>query len=309
MIASDANKKPEELIGLNFFEVLSHWVGTIVEKNFRLTLNDHKVRKFDAQSSISGKWYLITLYPSVDGIAVLGNNITELKKLEAALKDKERLAAIGATAGMVGHDIRNPLQAITGDLYLAKMSASSLPDSENKEAILDSIGETEKNLEYINKIVQDLQDYARPLNPNIEDTDLRLIIENLVKKNVIQNNISVTTRIAGDARKIRADSYYLNRILTNLVTNAVQAMPNGGKLAIHTSKESDYTVITVKDTGVGIPQEIQEKIFTLMFTTKSKGQGFGLPVVKRMTESLGGTVTFESQEGKGTTFRIRLPRK
>ena len=72
-------------------------------------------------------------------------------------------------------------------------------------------------------------------------------------------------------------------------------------------KKRDDTVLSVKDTGVGIPKEIRDKMFTLMFTTKSKGQGFGLPVVKRMTESLGGTVTFESQEGKGTTFIVRLP--
>jgi signal transduction histidine kinase len=72
-------------------------------------------------------------------------------------------------------------------------------------------------------------------------------------------------------------------------------------------KEANDTVLSVKDTGAGIPKEIQSKMFTLLFTTKAKGQGFGLPVVKRMTESLGGTVTFESQEGKGTTFTVRLP--
>ena len=86
-------------------------------------------------------------------------------------------------------------------------------------------------------------------------------------------------------------------------------MPNGGKLTIHVYKEANDFVITVKDTGMGIPKAIQSKMFTPMFTTKSKGQGFGLPVVKRMTESLGGTVSFESEEGKGTTFTIRLPIK
>ena len=110
-------------------------------------------------------------------------------------------------------------------------------------------------------------------------------------------------------RKIKADSYYLNRILYNLVTNSVQAMPQGGELTIAAYKQTDDTVLVVEDTGPGIPKSVQDKMFTLMFTTKSKGQGFGLPVVKRMTESLGGTVTFESQEGKGTTFRVRLPPK
>ena len=106
---------------------------------------------------------------------------------------------------------------------------------------------------------------------------------------------------------VLADSDILKRILGNLVTNAVQAMPKGGKLTIQACKEANDTIITVKDTGVGIPEEAKEKLFTPLFTTKSKGQGFGLAVVKRMTESLGGTVTFESQQGKGTKFIVRLP--
>jgi two-component system sensor histidine kinase AtoS len=223
------------------------------------------------------------------------------------LKDSERLAAIGATAGMVGHDIRNPLQAITSDVYLAKTELENIPESEEKKNALESLGEIEKNVDYINKIVQDLQDYARPLNPKVEESNLRQIVEALFAKNGLPENVEVNVEVAEGTRKIRVDAYYLNRILFNLVTNAVQAMPQGGKLTVRAYKEENDTVITVSDTGVGIPQAIQEKMFTLMFTTKAKGQGFGLPVVKRMTESLGGTVTFESKEGKGTTFTVRLP--
>jgi signal transduction histidine kinase len=167
--------------------------------------------------------------------------------------------------------------------------------------------EIEKNIDYINKIVQDLQDYARPLNPQAEESDIKTIIEKFLAKSGLPENVKVTVKVEDEARKINADSYYLNRIIYNLVTNSVQAMPKGGKLTINTYKEKNSVVISVKDTGVGIPKEIQGKMFTPMFTTKSKGQGFGLPVVKRMSESLGGTVTFESQEGKGTTFIVRLP--
>jgi signal transduction histidine kinase len=84
-------------------------------------------------------------------------------------------------------------------------------------------------------------------------------------------------------------------------------MPDGGKLTVQAYREKTAVVITVQDTGVGISEDAKEKLFTPLFTTKAKGQGFGLAVVKRLTEALGGTVTFESQEGKGTTFTLILP--
>jgi len=128
-----------------------------------------------------------------------------------------------------------------------------------------------------------------------------------VQKKDLPKNVEVSVKVDDDARKFVVDADYLTRILYNLVTNAVQAMPKGGKLTILVYKEATDIVLVVADTGVGIPEEIRDKMFTPMFTTKSKGQGFGLPVVKRMTESLGGTVSFESEEGKGTTFTVRLP--
>ena len=104
-----------------------------------------------------------------------------------------------------------------------------------------------------------------------------------------------------------AEPTLLNRILGNLMINAVQAMPNGGELSIKANREANDVVITVEDTGVGISDEIKPKLFTPLFTTKSKGQGFGLAVVKRMTEALNGTVTCESEKGKGTKFILRFP--
>ena len=225
------------------------------------------------------------------------------------LKDAERLAAIGATAGMVGHDIRNPLQAITGDVYLLKSELVSLNQSDQKNSIKESLDGIEKNIEYINKIVADLQDFARPLKPHVEEVDLKIIMGDLLSKNSLLQNVEVCVKVETEARKVVADCIYLNRIMNNLINNAVQAMPNGGKLTIEAYKDEKDVVVTVSDTGVGIPPEVKGKLFTPMFTTKSKGQGFGLPVVKRMTEALGGTVTFESQEGKGTTFTVRLPSK
>jgi PAS domain S-box-containing protein len=225
------------------------------------------------------------------------------------LKDAERLAAIGATAGMVGHDIRNPLQAIMGDLYLIASDAASIPEGEEKESIKESITSIRKNIGYINKIIQDLQDYAKSYKPDLEEVNLEDIFQKLFVETDFPENVEAKYRVEEAARKIMADPTLVERVVRNLVINAVQAMPLGGKLEIQSRRENGEVIITVEDSGVGIAEDVKDKVFAPLFTTKAKGQGFGLPAVKRLTEALGGTVAFASEEGRGTKFIIRLPQK
>ena len=313
----------EELIGSDFSDYFTEPEKAKI--GYKQVFSEGFVRDYPlAIKHKSGKitevLYNATIYTNeageMQGVFAAARDVTELKKAEEQaqesakkLKDAERLAAIGATAGMVGHDIRNPLQAITGDLYLAKTELAALPENEQKISALESLDEIEHNIDYINKIVADLQDYARPLNPRAQETNIKTVFDEILSKNGIPKNINVTVDIDGKAEKIMADPDYIKRVAANLTLNAVQAMPDGGKLTIraYCDKQTNDIVITVKDNGVGIPENIKPKLFTPMMTTKSKGQGFGLAVVKRMTEGLGGTVTFESTEGKGTTFIVRLP--
>ena len=232
-----------------------------------------------------------------------------VKERTEKLKDAERLAAIGATAGMVGHDIRNPLQVILGDLYLIDSEMASLPEVEEKESVKESLSSIRKSAEYIDKIVQDLQDFAKPLKPNVQETDIEKICQEVLLASSFPENVDVKYVVEDEARNIVADPAFLKRILMNLVSNAVQAMPEGGKLEISAHRVGDEIIIEVQDSGVGIPEEVKPNLFTPLFTTKAKGQGFGLPAVKRMTEALGGTVNIESEEGKGTRFMISLPMK
>jgi PAS domain S-box-containing protein len=313
--------KREELIGSDFSNYFTE--PEKARMGYQRVFADGFVKDYPLairhkSGKITDVLYNATIYTNeageMQGVFAAARDITELKKAEAQaqeaakkLKDSERLAAIGATAGMVGHDIRNPLQAITSDVYLAKVELASVPDVECKTNALESLTEIEKNISYINKIVQDLQDYARPLSPSAKEVNLQSLIEDLVKKNGVPDEIKVSVKVQKEAASIMADPDIIRRVLANLVTNAVQAMPEGGKLNIRTAKEADDTVITVQDTGVGIPEEARAKLFTPLFTTKSKGQGFGLAVVKRMVEAMNGTITFESKIGEGTKFIVRLP--
>ncbi len=245
----------------------------------------------------------ITQDDRIDGAVLSFVDIDDRKKLERA----QRMAAIGETAGMVGHDIRNPLQAITSDIYLAKTELDSTLDSEGKKSVLESLQEIEKNVDYINKIVADLQDYAKTINPATQKIDLEALCTELLQGKDMPKNIKASCNIETTVKTIVVDNVILKRILGNLVSNAVQAMPKGGQLTMKAHLDAEDTVITVQDTGIGIPDKVKPKLFTPLFTTKSKGQGLGLAVVKRMTEALNGTVTFESIEGNGTTFTVRLP--
>ncbi len=217
------------------------------------------------------------------------------------------MATIGETTAMIGHDIRNPLQSIVGNIFLAKSDVSLLPENEITHSLKESLDAIDLDIDYINKIVLDLQNFAKPLNPIPKETNIETLIKYEFNKKTIPDNIKTSYYMADDARIIVTDNDFLKRILDNLVLNAVQAMPDGGELLITATKKLGKMIISVQDNGNGIPEEIKPKLFTPMVTTKSKGQGFGLAVVKRMTEALDGKISFESEMGKGTKFIITLP--
>ncbi|HYA77638.1 MAG TPA: ATP-binding protein, partial [Verrucomicrobiae bacterium] len=225
---------------------------------------------------------------------------------QAKLREAERLAIIGQTAAMVGHDIRNPLQAIIGDLYLLRDEVKNMTDDNTRKSMLESIEAIDENILYINKIVSDLQDYTRQLKPNIEEFNLKDLVDNVLL--MIKVTTHVTTEVIIDSNlTVKSDAAFLRRVLTNLVLNATQAMEKGGKLIVAACPSANKVVITVKDSGVGIPEEVKKNLFMPLFTTKSKGQGLGLAVVKRLVEALNGTVKFESEKDNGTQFIIELP--
>jgi PAS domain S-box-containing protein len=241
----------------------------------------------------------ISTYPSELGITIIVVDKTEIE-------ESKRLSAIGATAGMVGHDIRNPLQAVLGETYLLKEELTAMPENQTKKEVTESLDTIEENVLYINKIVQDLQDFARPITPEITEANLTNVFANIFKNVKLPDAIRLSVNIKG-LEMIRTDSMLLQRALTNLVLNAIQAMPNGGSLEIQGQLKDNKIFITVADTGVGIPEEAKSRLFTPMMTTKAKGQGFGLAVTKRLVEALKGTISFESEKGKGTKFNVELP--
>jgi signal transduction histidine kinase len=219
------------------------------------------------------------------------------------LREKERLAAIGATAGMVGHDIRNPLQAIINEIFTAKQIMADFPSNTSIEAALESINFIEEQTDYITKIVADLQDYARPLKPQPVEVNLKNIVNATIATSNIPKSVQTEIQVA-ESFCFTVDPALLRRVLANLVMNAIQAMPTDGKLTISSDVRESKVIISVADSGAGVSDDAKANLFKPFFTTKSRGQGLGLAVVKRLVESMNGAVSCDSQEGKGAKFSI-----
>ena len=248
-------------------------------------------------------------------VEVIGywTDVTERKRVEEQLVRSERLAAIGETVMMVGHDLRNPLQVMVNSLALWDEIHNSMPsdcrDFADKRGVDRLLERIERQLEYMNKIISDLQDYARPVKPEPISTDLLSFVKETISTIQIPENIQVSVESAKDVGHILLDPALMKRVFTNLITNAIQAMPNGGTLTVGMSTDEDSASIAVKDTGIGIPDDSLPRLFQPLFTTKSKGQGLGLPVCKRLVEAHGGSITVKSKVGIGTVFTVNLPPK
>lgn len=294
--------KASDAVGKKVYEVLPETLTVDIAPYFE-SLRESRPARF-MMNTVSRETkkpsiFEISTYPSSQGIIIIIEDKTEEE-------ENKRLSAIGATAGMVGHDIRNPLQAMLSDIYLLKEELASTPECRDKEEINESIESLEQNIAYINKIVADLQDYARPINPEYVTVSFSDVLQRIFENIKIPDTIKLSIHVS-HLEKIKTDPLLLQRSIANLVNNAIQAMPNGGVLEVTGTREGSKTTITVSDTGVGIPEEVKNHLFKPMMTTKSKGQGFGLAVSKRLIEAMKGSIGFESEEGKGTKFTIKLP--
>jgi len=297
-----------------------------VEEDF-----ETRIRRKDGQIRIvswNERNLLDELGKPIGSIAV-GRDITERKRMEEKLKeysehleqlveertkklqDSERLVTIGQVAAMVGHDLRNPLQVLTNTLYLLEEGFKTQPSSQMAELLEDKrpmlLETMEGQVGYMNKIVCDLQDYARPLKPELGPINLRRLMDEILSATDLPESIEVSIEIEENVQELIVDQSLMKRAFTNLVANAVQAMPDGGRLAIRALKADKIALISIQDSGGGIPKENLEKVFTPMFSTKAKGQGFGLAACKRIVEAHGGTISLESSVGKGTTVFIKIP--
>ena len=230
------------------------------------------------------------------------NRTRELKEAQNRLLKSERLAAIGELAGMVGHDLRNPLTGITGAAYYLKNKVGETSNGKARE-MLEII---EKNIAYSNKIINDLLDYSREIRLELTQSSPKLIVEEALSLAKIPRNVEVLD-LTKNEPKVEVDADKLKRAFVNIIKNAVDAMPKRGRLTIKSKKSAHNCEIAFSDTGTGIKDDTLQKMWSPLHTTKAKGMGFGLPICKRIVEAHGGKIGVETVFAKGTTFTVSIP--
>jgi signal transduction histidine kinase len=227
-----------------------------------------------------------------------------LKLMEAKLIKAERLAAIGELAGIIGHDLRNPLQGIMGATHYLKTHAKRQDDS----ACIEMIIEIEDCILRADKIINDLIEYSQNITLVPVLTNPKTLTAQTLGQIKLPANIEINNKTTAQP-ELTVDDHKIQRAFNAILKNAFDAMPEGGTLTLESEDHLDFVVFRFQDRGVGMDMETQSKIWMPMFTTKAKGMGFGLPISKRFVEAHGGKISIQSSFGKGTTVTVLLPKK
>lgn len=229
------------------------------------------------------------------------------RQLEAAQQEvirAEKLSTIGEVTAIVAHEIRNPLATIGG----FAQAISRRPDDNNRiERNANIIIEEVQRLE---QILQNLLDFTKPTKPELVLHDVEPIIDSIVEmisQDAAENRVELEVEVQQDLPEIYLDERQLRQIIINLARNAIEAMPDGGRLLIGARQSDNNIEISVSDTGEGIPPEHREQIFDTFFTTKRTGTGLGLSLTRKITQEHGGELYVSSQPGEGSTFVIAFP--
>ncbi len=237
-----------------------------------------------------------------------------LRRAQDDLVRMEKIATLGQIATTVNHEIKTPLNVLYMNLQLLnkKIRKCNVEDEDMKKSMLDITSLINNEIIRINEIIEEFVKYARFPAPDIKENDFNKIVKDIaemVSQNAEDANVSIEVSLDDSLGLVMVDDKKITQALLNLCMNAIQAMPEGGTLTLETRREERDLVLTVSDTGVGIPQEDLKRIFDPFFTKKKGGMGFGLAIVQRIIEDHRGRIESQSEEGKGTTFTIRLPLK
>ncbi len=234
---------------------------------------------------------------------VLANDVTDRKRYEESLQDTARFAALAETASIFAHEVANPLNGISTILQVL-LRGDEVKNSSSREMLQDALNEIGR----LAGLLQEFRTFARPETITPEPLDIRDVIKEVLSTESIEyaeKRIAVEQEFSTDELRLNGDRQKLKQVLLNLFKNAVEAMPHGGTLKIRSYESGGRVLVEVSDTGTGIKDGT--KIFDPFTTTKSFGTGLGLPVVKKIVNAHRGSVSYQTQQNRGTVFTLSFP--
>jgi PAS domain S-box-containing protein len=307
-------KKREEMLGLPLEEILGFQHP--IYKMMMETLSQEK-GIFHSELELKREEETLWLMASTSlltngngekiGALVIFQNITEIKALEEKLRQADRLAALGTLSAGLAHEIKNPLSAI-------KTFVQLLPKKVESPSFIDKFNITvPREIDRINQLVEDLLELTRQRKRPFVSLDVNHLILQVIDlhgEEMARKQIAFEDHLNRTIPLIQGDSEPLYRAFSNLVINAIQAMPNGGLLCISSDQESSKSPvvkITLRDTGIGMDETTAQNLFNPFFTTKEKGVGLGMALARKIIEDHRGIIEVTSEKGKGTTFILKFP--
>lgn len=298
----------QDVFGNSFRELFGH-TESLKERPFRF---DGQLIKKDGNIAILGMTASLLKDDTnvVRGIILTFQDITKIVEMEDQIRRQERLATVGSLAAGIAHEIRNPLAALSGSIQVLQGELNLKDD--NKRLMDIVLHETDR----LNAIITEFLEYARPTSSQADNIEFLSLLDetitllrnskNFHERIIVQREIDPHIVLKGDPQRLR-------QVFWNLLINACQAMPDGGILTImavpfsQAEEDASWCQITISDTGHGITDKDRGKIFDPFFTTKAGGTGLGLAIAYRIVDDHQGGITVESEPGKGTQFKIRLP--
>jgi two-component system sensor histidine kinase PilS (NtrC family) len=303
------NRTAEKITGIKKRAVIGHRMDTVVPFfKFPFTVG----RREDT-IMVNGTNKMIGINIStlkgidenIRGYIGIFQDLTQMKKLEAEMKQKEKMATIGELSSNIAHEIRNPLASLKGSIEMLK--EDTVGEGYKKKLMEIAL----KEMERLNRIITDFLTYSRPTPPEFKRFELHSMLDETIEllKHVEQNKVGVSIRKDySGTLEVNADPQKIRQVFWNLGINAIEAMPDGGELVISTRNTDRVVEITFKDFGVGIDRKDTERIFYPFFTTKEQGTGLGLSIAYRIIEEHKGSINVNSSIGVGTVFEIILPK-
>ena len=239
------------------------------------------------------------------GALLIMRDSESVRRLEDEIEMSRRMSAGSRLTRGVAHEVKNPINAIVLHLHLLQNKLQQADPSTRRH--MDIIG---NEIHRLDRVVQILVDFTRPRDLKLEEIDLRRLLDDvalLASPDAEQHGVAMVKDLPSQPLLVKVDADFMKQAILNIMINGVQAMPEGGTLTVSARREEGIVVTEIRDTGTGIPKDVQEKIFELYFTTKKAGSGIGLAQTYQILQWHYGSVDFDSVDGQGTTFRLRIP--